>query len=346
MIFESLFIVEQSNQGWIIERLMRDIAQEMNSRNIKVTIGGIEQYNGEQVLFNSRYDHVFYKSNAKINSVFVTHIDDKLKELDIRVRLKKYNSLVCMSKNDEDYLCALDIDPAKIIGIDLPMREAVLEPLKLSLFTACYPDGRKNEKWLHEYFVNNPAYINSCVLQFMGQDWEYFLLDLKKLNCNYEYYRYRRDLPNEYERYKNILKDSSYLLYMGFDGGAMCAYDALSTGVPSILPNMSYHRGLEINSTQFNDKNSFFMCLDKVFEKHISIQEVIDSRKISVYVDELIGHWSDILNNNMNNKLANSSEVKSKILESHRNHYHKIDVIRIRIAISKFIKFCKAYFND
>ena len=49
-----VFIVEPFNSGWIIEKLMRDIRDELVARGHDVRIGPPEDYQGEEIYFNSR----------------------------------------------------------------------------------------------------------------------------------------------------------------------------------------------------------------------------------------------------------------------------------------------------
>jgi hypothetical protein len=47
---KSVFIVEPDDQGWIIERLMRDIAADLNARGVVTRIGKGAEYRGEEVV--------------------------------------------------------------------------------------------------------------------------------------------------------------------------------------------------------------------------------------------------------------------------------------------------------
>src|SRR4051812_47915285 len=100
---ESVFIVEEVDNGWIIERLMRDIAAELNARGVTARVGLARDYAGETVLFNSRYLTPFFDKRAAVNALFVTHIDDKIREMELKTRGRAFNSLVCMSPQEADF---------------------------------------------------------------------------------------------------------------------------------------------------------------------------------------------------------------------------------------------------
>jgi hypothetical protein len=199
----SVYIAEPANSGWIIERLIRALAQELKARGISTAVGPTDGYGGQDVLFNSRFLTAAPDSRARVNSMFITHVDDRLRESELRASLSQFNSLVCLSAHDADFIAGLNGDRSGVVGIDLPAFSANLRPVRLALFTARYPDGRKNEQWLLEYFKERPAvWRDSFVLCFMGWDWETFCVELASLNVNYEVYRYSRDLPGEYTLYK------------------------------------------------------------------------------------------------------------------------------------------------
>src|SRR5438045_2238467 len=99
----SVFIVEHANQGWVIEWLMRDIAATLIARGISARIGLPSDYDGEEAIFNSRYLEPFHDQRAKVNSIFVTHVDDRIRELELRRTFALLNSFVCLSPHDAEF---------------------------------------------------------------------------------------------------------------------------------------------------------------------------------------------------------------------------------------------------
>lgn len=290
---QSVYIVEPDNQGWIIERLMRDVATELSARGIATRIGNGEQYGGEDVVFNSRFLTALATPRARVNSLFITHVDDRSKEKDLVASFDRFNSFVCMSPHDAEFVSALKGDASGVAGIELPAREALHRPVRLAIFSARYPDGRKNEQWLLDYFAaRSPAERATFVLCFLGADWEPFGQQLAALDLSFEIYRYSRNMPGEYEMYKGILDGCDALLYMGFDGGAMSVYDALNAGVPVIASNISYHRGLDGFASLFDDAVGFTRELDRLASSEKSRHELLVRRSIAAYTGRLIEHWS------------------------------------------------------
>lgn len=337
-------IHNESNYS-IIEKLMSDIAIEIKAQGIECNIGKEENYNGEDVFFNSRYLTANIKKDALVNSIFVTHIDDCIKEKELVSKLKKFNSVVCMSPHEEHFVESLVTRKGKVIGINLPPREIKIRPIRLSLFSERYNDGRKNEKWLLEYFKERkPSIRQYFCINFLGHNWESFSSDLAKLDLNYEIFRYSRSMPAEYDLYKENLSRSDYLIYLGDDGGAMSIYDAINVGIKIIAPNASYHRGLGDSLSLFNSKEDFFNIMDMITKQAINRHEGLQKRSIENYSKDLVNHWKSVLNGSFSKTLnqTNTDEDiqnnKKEILNEFRSRYKLIGLSRIRSILIRLVQ--------
>lgn len=340
-MISSVYIVEPVDQGWIIERLMRDIATELNSRGISARIGGSDKYAGEEVIFNSRFLVPLSDRRANVNSLFITHVDDKIKEKQLQACLKCFNSFVCMSPQDADFIAALNGGRSGVAGIALPTRDIKVRPIRLAMFSACYDDGRKNEQWIFDYFQNkHAAYKHRFVFCFMGWGWEKFSASLSALDMNYEIYRYSRFTPGEYELYKEALPTMDALIYLGFDGGAMSVYDGLNAGVEIIASNISYHQDLGHAVKLFNDREGFFRELDRLHDEHMGRYEVLQSRSIGAYTNQLVAHWNALVVGESRvcdgGAVNVSGSREDETLRMFRSHYKPLSLTRIRSAIIRW----------
>jgi hypothetical protein len=333
----SVYIVEPIDQGWIIERLMRDIASELIVRGIPTRIGASEGYAGEDVVFNSRYLVPLSDVRARVNSLFITHVDDKIKEIQLKASFKSFNSFVCMSPQDADFVTALNGGRSGVVGIDLPTRELTVRPIRLAMFSACYEDGRKNERWISDYFQDKPvAYKQNFIFCFMGWGWEKFCTRLGELDMNYEIYRYSRFTPGEYDLYKEVLPAMDALIYLGFDGGAMSVYDGINAGVDVIASNISYHRGLGDSVTLFDDREGFFCELDRLHAKNSGRKEALQKRSVVAYADQLVKHWSTLLSSEPpapDGVVVALGSTEAQTLKMFRGHYKRLSLTRIRSAV-------------
>ncbi|MFO1218986.1 MAG: hypothetical protein U1E89_11485 [Burkholderiaceae bacterium] len=335
-----VFITQPIDQGWIIERLMSDVATELKTRGVAARIGTGEEYQGEEVIFNARFLTPKADPRAIVNSLFITHIDDGLKERELRAVFPKFNSFVCLSPHDAEFVAALKGDWNGIVGIELPARSSAVRPVRLAMFSARYEDGRKNEEWIVEYFRQRPqAFRTAFVFCFMGWGWEQFCSELAELDVNFEVYRYSRSTPGEYDLYRAVLPTMNALIYLGFDGGAMSVYDAVNAGLDVLATDLSYHKGLGDSVTLFDDRAGFFRELDRLQHRHAARLNVIERRSVTAYVDRLLSHWNEVAN--VGASVAPCNEVgapDAQALEAGRRRYKKLSLTRIRSAIIRSLQ--------
>jgi hypothetical protein len=340
----SVFIVEpKRSEGWIIERLMRDVAAELTSRGIEARIGDSTQYNGEEVIFNSRYLVALSESRARVNSLFITHVDDRVKEQELRTSFSRFNSFVCMSPHDAEFVAAVKGDSVGIAGIELPTREISVRPLRIAFFSARYQDGRKNEQWIIDCFRSRSAEERAMfVFSFLGWGWESFCAELAGLDMNYEICRYSRYMPGEYQIYKEALKTADLLIYPGFDGGAMSVYDALNAGIDVLASDISYHRGLGDAAMLFADQREFSARIDQLIKRQSDRLRALQQRSIQSYVDRLLAHWASVINGGG----ASTGPVtpvppaaREQALQSFRAHYKPmLSPTRIRSFLIRWLQ--------
>lgn len=327
----SVFIAEPMNMGWIIEKLMRDLAQELIRIGVKVRIGEDKDYAGEEIYFHSRYLYSAKNKNAKINSLFVTHIDDFGKEFEIKSKFDDFDSFVCMSPFDAEFLVELGCPRRKVIGLNLPHRGGVFKPLKFAIFSAFYSDGRKNEAWLVEYFRTRPNNCKDLIINILGEGWGQVVNELRKLDVSTSWLDYSRSLPGEYELLKSELSNNDFLLYMGFDGGAMCFYDGVNANLKLIIPKDGYHIGYPDSEYYFENKSDFFEILDGIFEGNQRRKDFIQSRSIEVYASTLLGHWRG------DNGIVSEISI-SNVLQARRATYHKLNFRRFFSSIFRYFR--------
>jgi hypothetical protein len=336
----SVFIVEPANQGWIIERLMRDIAAALVEQGIAARIGHASNYAGEDVIFNSRYLEPFRDPRAQVNSLFVTHIDDRLRERELRRTFGSFDSYVCLSPHDAEFVAGLKGDSQGVIGLELPPRDLTVRPARLGLFSACYADGRKNQKWITDYFRSPPdARRASFILVFLGDGWEKFSRDMAAQDLNYEIYRYSRNLPGEYQLYKEVLPSLDALIYLGFDGGAMSVYDGVGAGIDLILTNQSFHRGLDDSATLVDNRDDFFAVMDRLHARVANRRAMLDARSVDNYVDHLLVHWEALLKSNpVEHSRPREPRMVSQVsvVQEFRSRYKPLGYSRLRSALIRF----------
>ena len=103
---KTIFISRAFNSGWIIEKLMSDIQNELMQRGFIVNSGELDydkQYYFD-VVFHERFFYATKYKNTLHNSGFLTHIDDKIKENECFSQLSWLDSCICLSPDQAQQL--------------------------------------------------------------------------------------------------------------------------------------------------------------------------------------------------------------------------------------------------
>ena len=273
--------------------------------------------------------------DAKHNSVFITHTDDKTKEADL-IRMKdQFDSYICMSEEDEKFLVELGFDSKKVFGLTLPIRNTYIKPISIGIFSNCYPDNRKNENWLIDYCKTN-VHAHLINFVFIGNGWERVCQELTLCNCSFEWHCASRSLPYEYFFQQQKLSNLDNYLYMGMDGGAMGTYDAYAMGVPLCVSDDGYHKDIPYVDRSFETKEELFHHLDDICLKQRKKLDFFINHSISNYVDNLLAIWneSSIPTRNGNNVV---SKNYTSVVDKRRSHYFPLTFERWRQPLNSFL---------
>ena len=116
---------------------------------------------------------------------------------------------------------------------------------------------------------------------------------------------------------------------MGYDGGSMSIYDALSYNIKIIAPEDSYHVG--INSPYlFQNKSHFFEILDSIVLQQINNCKILEDRSIKNYCENLVNVFDDI----WNHRTVEAVKIPSygNNLDDHfiNKNYSKLSLSRLR----------------
>ena len=316
--------------SWIVGKISEDIRNELVQRGIKCNYGPPNNYNGEDVCHHMGWAYAKPKDSAKLNSVFLTHIDDKLKELQLVNMKNNFNYFFTMSDEDRDFLLQLGFDSSKTFGLKLPVRNNYIKPISIGIFSALYEDGRKNENWILEY-CKNQALSKAINFVFIGPNWSSFILKLEKLDISFEWHSVSNEMPFEYVFQQNKLNNLDYYFYLGMDGGAMGSYDAYAYGKRLIISDNCYHK--EIPNVDYPVKNfsEFKSVMDKICEKHNQKLNFFKENNIEQYVSNLISIWSNKIT------VKNSFNTNDDILKKRRSNYFKISLRRFLGYIKRLL---------
>ena len=330
MITSIYLSMSSSTSDWIIGMIAKNIKDELAIIGVSCKIGNHDGYQDQDICFHMSYAYAKPIKSASHNSVFITHIDDRLKEKLIKNTLNEFDSIICMSEDDAKYIISLGFSSEKVFGLSLPVRSSMIKPLKLGIFSSLYLDGRKNEKWLIDYFNHN-SFIRNIVLVFIGENWGDFSKKLADMNMSFEWHRTSSDMPYEYQFQQNKLDDLDYYFYLGFDGGAMGTYDAYSRGVKLMVSEGSYHDDIPDIDYKISSYQDFEECLDNILNAHRRKIDFFLSNSIKSYVSKLHLVWSNSYKKHL------IIEDKDMILKERRSNHSPISLRRITSFIKQII---------
>lgn len=335
-MYKSLFINTTAASNWIFRIIAEDISRETKKIGLECRMGKLDEYRGEDIVYHVWWRLAVPVKGAKVNSVFITHTDDALKEYDLKNMKDSFDSYICMSPEDAKFLCDLGFDSSKVVGIDLPARNKYIRPISVGIFSACYPDGRKNEQWLLDYCEEDE---NAKLLNFVfiGSGWYKIANRLEELSISFEWHNVPRSLPYEYQYQQTILEDVDYYMYMGMDGGAMGTLDAYAMGCQLIVTNDGFHQTIPNIDYTFDTRVGFIEQMKLIAKRQRDKIEFYAERTAENYVKMLVNVWNGEKFDYPSIKSDLESSYSS-VLEKRRNNYFKIGYNRIMPFIKSWIR--------
>lgn len=320
------------SHNWIMGKIADDIQRNAEALGYQCRCGNSEDYQGEEICYHLAHLLAVPNPQAKHNSVFYTHLNDTLTERNLVSIKDQFDSFICMSPEDAQFLIELGFDPHKVYGKVLPVRNSYIRPISVGIFSACYSDGRKNEQWLLDYCKSHDyaRYVNFV---FVGKGWGNVVNNLEQMGCTYEWHNVSRNLPYEYEFQQHKLSSLNYYIYMGMDGGAMGTYDAYAQDVPLCVTFDGFHKAIPNIDYPFDDKQSFFDEFDKIVKSHSDRLEFFKENNAKNYVSWLIEVWEGRDSSPISPKDKSCINFSS-VVEKKRKQYYKLTINRIKNFIS------------
>lgn len=325
---ERIFINDYGySHDWIMGKIADDIQRTSKELGYECRCGGLGDYDGEEICYHLNYAVAVPNPQAKHNSVFYTHLNHILSEINLVDLKDKFDSFIGMSPEDAEFLVELGFDKGKVFGMTLPVRNTYVRPASIGIFSACYPDGRKNEQWLIDYCKKQEA-TKLVNFVFVGRGWGRVVKELENLGCTYEWHNVSRKLPYEYEFQQHKLANLNFYIYMGMDGGAMGTYDAYAQDVPLCVTYDGFHKSIPELDYCFDDEQSFFAQMDKLVAKQANRLQFFKNNNAESYVKWLLNVWTG----NQSNEIPERDKEcisYNTVLEKKRDQYYKINLTRL-----------------
>lgn len=319
---------------WIMGKIANDLKSAADKNGIPCRTGRIEDYEGEEICYHLMHDVAIPFPEAKHNSVFYTHLNDKLKEHFFKDLIGKFDSYICMSPEDAQFMIELGFDKNKVFGKVLPVRNTYVKPISIGIFSACYIDGRKNEQWLIDFCKDNEdaRFVNFV---FIGKGWGRVVEALAQYGCSSEWHNVSRSLPYEYQFQQNKLASLNYYMYMGMDGGAMGSYDAYAQDVPLCITWDGFHKALPHIDYVFDNKKTFFEQMSIITSLQRERFEFFSNNNIENYFKWLNCVWNGTIRQTITDEEKSCISYNS-VVEKKREQYYPLTVQKFKNFINHY----------
>lgn len=261
MLNQSIRIVlDSGNKGWILEKLANGLTDQLSKLGFASIISNTPKYDGTLNIWMHYMDETLLDFVAEANNVnlmrkiaLVTHVDDSLKLARLKFLFDSGVHLIFMSpQHAAEVQLKLDIkNPFDVLL--LPSDFAFIpRRFRMGIVSKCYPDGRKNEKWIIEFAKK--GILTNSEIYFVGKGWESTAYKLRNLGVATQLYN---DVENPYPNYGEIQKfyqSIDLYFYFGFDEGALGSLDAYIFKTDFLISNQGFHSLFETDpGSLFND---------------------------------------------------------------------------------------------
>ena len=201
----------------------------------------------------------------------------------------------------------------------------------MGIFSSCYADYRKNERWLIDYCRSHKqAQLANFV--FIGRDWGEVVKELQDCGCSSTWVNITRNLPYEYQYQQSLLQRLDYYFYMGMDGGAMGTYDAYAQGVPLCVTFDGFHKCIPSLDLSFDNQEGFINCMNTVFKKQEERLNFFKASSAKDYFEWLRAIWFEEKTMVLSERDKECLSYNS-VLEKRRDQYMPLTYNRLRSLI-------------
>lgn len=336
-------IANPSEAGWVFGKIARRLKEVLETRGLNVQIIDEPEGNSDVVFWlYFRYPGILAsgvgKYTTRLKSTYVTHVDDSAKLEQIR-KLKSDNAdLIFMSPAHSleiSSMLALE-DPffSLLIGTDLAENDT---KMRIGMFSNCYADGRKNEKWLAR--LAQEESLKDCDFVFIGTGWKKIGDKLKASGAQVELYDdIHRPYP-PYSEFPSFYNSLDLYIYLGFDEGAMGSIDAYVLGTKLLISRQGYHEEFDLDDASFfSNYDEFKGKFVQILNVHRMHQENIKKWSWSNCAENLLKHWEMEFQQRDNIAANEAMDISLQIPTRINPKYRKLYFIFVKRRIQHFFQ--------
>lgn len=240
-------VLDPGNSGWILEKIAFQLSQHLTQLDFVCSIESTPSEDIDINLWIHYMDRTLLEvlkkprtMTVKPKIALVTHVDDSLKLARVKFLIESGVHLIFMSpQHANEIQGALDLDkPFDFVLLPSDYAHASRK-YRMGIVSKCYPDGRKNEKWLTEFA--RLGFLANVEISIVGYGWENTVKKLRALGIETNLYD---GMENEYPAYTEIRKFYQYIdlyFYFGFDEGALGSLDAYIFKTDLLVSNQGFH---------------------------------------------------------------------------------------------------------
>jgi hypothetical protein len=218
-----------------------------------------------------------------INIMYVTHIDHWWKAIKLIQLARMSCKFVCMSSQTRTLINKyIASDSTRYIRQESlhfgSINNGRSEPLTFGMFFRIQEDGRKSNKDILNVlkFANDNA--DCCHLILFGDGYSELIRPYEKIVASV----YSADFDRI--NYQNQMEKCDYILYFGFDEGAISILDAATLGIPVLATSQGYHLDLLLPKGSLLFDNSA-KVVDAVISASLSAKAKCNSLEIDSVMD-------------------------------------------------------------
>lgn len=244
-------IINAAESSWIIGKFARCLQENLEKMGVRTTIGSSFDKDAD-VNHWMLYPDAWRESKKKkpnregngTTSMWITHIDDAVKQLMVRDALQSNVDFgICMSNETRQQVIGLGCAENSVAFV-LPGIDGGISARKITIgiTTRLYADGRKNEKYLSQ--LAREADLTPFHFKIIGSGWESIADELRDSGATVTYFTGESEIHSSYYLIQEQVSTFDYYLYLGWDEGSMGTLDALSAGVATIITPQGFHLDL------------------------------------------------------------------------------------------------------
>ena len=278
----------EPEKGWILWDYAEKLAQHLTGLVDQVGISP-RQLPGHDVTFHINYAGMGKVEVPGVHTTMVTHIDEPPKLNLVSAQARGGIHGICMSEHTARMLRQLtgvNRFSSLLVPTLLPRRQ---HRTKVLVSSRLYPDGRKNELWVRDFCRQfAPANI---LLRIMGAGWDAIVRELQEAGYQIEY-------QGGFDKSLNCrwLEDTDYVLYTGFDEGALSVLDAMAYGVTPIATAQGFHLELPGKMLLFSTREQLMTIAREIETAQCEKDRVLDYlHDWDGYAGKLVEVWRELL---------------------------------------------------